>query len=161
VSNVVYRLYVEKLGNSNVSTFVGNYGDVFYDPSLPILKLSDGASAGGIEIPTGYINVPQVAISNNYVCVLSDSGKHILHPTTDTTARTITIPASSSVNYELGTTITIINQNSAGTLTIVCGDTMRLAGSGITGNRTLTANGMCTAIKLSATEWIISGTNLT
>jgi hypothetical protein len=160
-SNSIYRLYAEKLGNSDVTKFIGKFGEIFYDPIIPILHLSDGHTLGGIEIPTGYINIPQVVMSNNYVCILSDSGKHILHPTTDTTARTLTIPASTNVNFDLGSTITVINQNAAGTLTIICGDTMRLAGSGITGNRTLTANGMCTAIKLSATEWIISGTNLT
>ena len=40
-------------------------------------------------------------------------------------------------------------------------DTMRLAGSGLTGSRTLAANGVATALKLTSTEWIISGTGLT
>jgi hypothetical protein len=38
---------------------------------------------------------------------------------------------------------------------------MRLAGAGTTGSRTLAANGIATAIKLTSTEWIISGTGLT
>jgi hypothetical protein len=38
---------------------------------------------------------------------------------------------------------------------------MRLAGAGTTGSRTLAANGVATAIKLTATEWIISGVGLT
>jgi hypothetical protein len=38
---------------------------------------------------------------------------------------------------------------------------MRLAGNGATGTRTLTANGVATAIKITGTEWIISGVNLT
>lgn len=160
-SNSIYRLYAEKLGNSDVTEFIGKYGEIFYDPMTPILHLSDGQTQGGIEIPSGYINIPQVIMSNNYVCVLSDSGKHILHLSSDTTARTVTIPASTSVDYVIGTTITIINQNAAGTLTIICSDVMRLAGAGTTGDRTLTANGMCTAIKITANEWIISGSNLT
>ena len=40
-------------------------------------------------------------------------------------------------------------------------DTMRLAGNGAVGTRTLSANGVATAIKLTSTEWIISGVNLT
>jgi hypothetical protein len=40
-------------------------------------------------------------------------------------------------------------------------DTMRLAGAGTTGSRTLAANGIATCLKLTATEWIISGTGLT
>ena len=38
---------------------------------------------------------------------------------------------------------------------------MRLAGAGTTGSRSLAANGVAEAIKVSATEWIISGTGLT
>jgi len=62
------------------------------------------------------------------------------------------------VAYEIGTAITFVNENAAGTLTIaITTDTMRLAGDGTTGNRTLAANGVATAIKLTATSWIISG----
>jgi len=97
-----------------------------------------------------------------YTLVLSDSGKHILHPTADTTARTFTIPANASVAWLVGTAITFVNQVSAGVVTIaITTDTMRLAGPGTTGSRTLAANGIATALKLTATEWIISGTGLT
>jgi hypothetical protein len=97
-----------------------------------------------------------------YTLVLSDAGKHILHPSADTTARVFTIPANSSVPYPIGTVITFVNQSGAGVLTIsITTDTMRLASSGTTGNRTLTQNGIATAIKLTATEWLISGTGLT
>jgi hypothetical protein len=96
-----------------------------------------------------------------YTMVLADANKHILHPSADTTARVWTIPANASVAYPIGTAITFVNQASAGTLTIaITSDTMRLAGAGTTGSRTLTANGMATALKITSTEWIISGTNL-
>ena len=50
---------------------------------------------------------------------------------------------------------------SAGEVTIaITSDTMRLAGVGTTGSRTLAANGIATAIKLTSTEWIISGSGL-
>ncbi len=110
----------------------------------------------------GYQNIPQNSKSAAYTLVLSDAGKHILHPSADTTARTFTIPANSAVAYPIGTAITFVNQNGAGTVTIaITTDTMRLAGAGTTGNRTLAANGVATAIKIASTEWIISGTNLT
>jgi hypothetical protein len=93
---------------------------------------------------------------------MADTGKHILHPSADTTARTFTIDSNANVAYPIGTAITFINQNSAGILTIaITTDTMRLAGAGTTGSRTLAANGVATAIKITSTEWIISGTNLT
>ena len=37
---------------------------------------------------------------------------------------------------------------------------MRLAGVGTTGTRTLAANGIATAIKITNTEWIISGVGI-
>lgn len=117
---------------------------------------ADGTNA------VGFRNVPQVSRSAAYTAVLDDAGKHILHPSADTTARTFTIPANASVAYPIGTAITFVNQASAGAVTIaIATDTMRLAGAGTTGSRTLAANGIATALKIAATEWIISGTGLT
>lgn len=110
----------------------------------------------------GYLDIPQNSQSAAYTLVLADSGKHILHPSADTTARTFTIPANSSVAFPVGTAVTFINQNGGGDITIaITTDTLRLAGDGSTGSRTLTANGIATAVKVTSTEWIISGVNLT
>lgn len=135
---------------------------------------ADGAGAGASVIDltgtftvdgttsVGFLSIPQNSQSANYTLVLSDSGKHILHPSADTTGRTFTIPANSSVAFPIGTAVTFINQDSAGDITIaITTDTLRLAGDGSTGSRTLTANGVATAIKVTSTEWIISGVNLT
>ncbi len=117
---------------------------------------ADGTNA------VGFKTIPQNSQSTDYTLVLADSGKHILHPSADTTARTMTIPANSSVAYPIGTALTFVNQNAAGVMTIaITTDTMRLAGAGTTGSRTLAANGIATALKLTSTEWIISGTGLT
>jgi hypothetical protein len=106
--------------------------------------------------------VRQNSKSAAYTLVLSDDGKHIFHPSADTTARIWTIPANATVAFSIGTAITFVNQNGAGVITIaITTDTMRLAGAGTTGSRTLAANGMATALKVTATEWIIGGTGLT
>lgn len=106
--------------------------------------------------------ITQNSQSAAYTLVLSDAGKHIFHPSADTTARTWTIPANASVAYGIGTAITFVNQNGAGVVTIaITTDTMRLAGAGTTGSRTLAANGIATALKVTSTEWLISGTGLT
>jgi hypothetical protein len=66
------------------------------------------------------------------------------------------------VAFPIGTSVTFINQNAGGSITIaITTDTMRIAGAGTTGSRTLTANGVATAVKIATTEWIIFGTNLT
>lgn len=93
---------------------------------------------------------------------LADLGHILLHPSADTTARTVTIPANASVAFPVGSTFTIINQDAAGALTIaITSDTMRWAPDGTTGSRTLAANGIATLIKVASTEWIISGVGLT
>jgi hypothetical protein len=107
-------------------------------------------------------DVPQNSQSAAYTTVAADAGKHILHPSADTTARVFTIDSNANVPYPIGTAITFVNQNAGGVITIaITSDTMRLAGAGTTGSRTLAANGIATALKLTATEWIISGTGLT
>jgi hypothetical protein len=116
-----------------------------------------GSSAAAIY----YDNMPQNSKSAAYTTMLADAQKHILHPAADTTARTFTIDSNANVAYPIGTTITFINQNAAGVVTIaITSDTLRLAGPGTTGSRSLAANGIATAIKIAATEWIISGVGL-
>jgi len=110
----------------------------------------------------GFRNTPVNSQSAAYTLVLADSGKTILHPSADTTARTFTIPANSSVAYPVGTVLTFVNQNGAGVVTIaITTDTMRLSPAGTTGSRTLAANGVATCVKLASTEWIITGSGLT
>lgn len=122
------------------------------------------AAAGVISVEGTplFPNLPQNSQSADYTLVLGDANKHVLHPSADTTARTFTIPANSSVAFPVGTVVTFINQNGAGSISIaITTDAMRLAGAGTTGTRTLAANGIATAVKLTSTEWIISGVNLT
>src|SRR5688572_12898015 len=68
--------------------------------------------------------------TSNYTLVSTDAQKHIFHPSSDTTARTWTIPSNEDVSFPIGTAITFINQNSAGVITIAISlNTMRLAGA--------------------------------
>lgn len=111
----------------------------------------------------GYQNrVEQVSVSAAITFEGKHANKHIYHPSADTTARTWTIPANSSVPYPIGTTLTFVNDNGAGALTIAINtDTLRLAGAGTTGSRTLAANGVATAVKITSTSWQINGSGLT
>lgn len=102
--------------------------------------------------------LPQNSQSTAYTTVLTDCGKHILHPSADTTARIITIDSNANVAAPIGCMITVVNQNAAGVLTVkVTADTQRLAGPGTTGDRTMAANCVATWLKIVATEWIVSG----
>jgi hypothetical protein len=111
----------------------------------------------------GTWNTPGIPINNQsaaYTAVLADANTAITHPTTDNTARTFTIPANASVAYPIGTTLTFVNMINTVTIAITT-DTMTLAGAGSTGSRTLAAAGIATALKLTSTTWLISGTGLT
>jgi hypothetical protein len=115
-----------------------------------------------VEYSVGYLGIPQNSQSADYTLVLTDSGKHIYHPGADTDPRTWTIPADASVAFPLGTAVTFVNDTSAGAVTIaITSDTLVLAGAGTTGSRTLAANGIATAVKITSTRWMISGTGLT
>jgi len=106
--------------------------------------------------------VPQNSQSIDYTLVVTDSGKQLLHPGSDATPRTFTIPSNVSVPWSLGTAITFVNQQGAGNLSIaINSDTMRWAPTGSTGTRTLTANGVATVLKIGSTDWLISGAGLT
>lgn len=106
--------------------------------------------------------IPQKIETSNYTTILSDSGKHIFHPSADVTARTWTIDSNANVPYPIGTVLTFANQHGAGVITIVItSDTMRFVGNGDTASRLLAADGIATILKTTATEWMINGVGIT
>ena len=107
----------------------------------------------------GYTGMPANSKSAAYTLVASDAGKLIVHPSTDNTPRTFTIPSNASVAYPVGTVISFANQINTVTIAITS-DTLTLAGTSTTGSRTLAANGIATAIKVGSTAWFISGIGL-
>lgn len=109
----------------------------------------------------GFRNIPQNSQSAAYTLVLADAGKHIFHPSGDANARTYTIPANSSVAYPIGTAITFINMTSQVVTIAITSDTMYLSSAGTTGSRSLAQYGSATAIKMTSTTWLISGSGLT
>jgi hypothetical protein len=109
----------------------------------------------------GFRNIPQNSQSAAYTLVLADAGKHIFHPVGDNNARTFTIPANSSVAYPIGTALTFINMAVANVTIAITSDTLKLSPAGTTGSRTLATNGSATCIKITSTEWLISGSGLT
>ena len=109
----------------------------------------------------GFKNIPQNSQSAAYTLVLADAGKHIFHPVADNNARTFTIPANSSVAYPIGTAITFINMAVANVTIAITTDTLTLSPAGTSGSRTLATNGSATCIKITSTQWLISGSGLT
>jgi hypothetical protein len=142
------------VGSSGAPVVIGG---VLGTPSSGTLSACtvDGTDA------VGFRNIPQNSQSAAYTLVLADAGKHIFHPSTDANARTFTIPANSSVAYPIGTAITFINMTSQVVTIAITTDTMYLSSAGTTGSRSLAQYGSATAIKMTSTTWLISGSGLT
>jgi len=108
----------------------------------------------------GYVNTPTNSQSANLTTVLGDSGKTLIHPSTDASARIFTI--DDTLAYDAGTVITFINQTSQ-QLTITCStaNNLYLAGTGTQGSRVLAQYGLATCVKVATNYWLINGNGLT
>jgi hypothetical protein len=138
-------------GTSGYFKVSGGSGAPSWSNALPTSATIDG-------VAVGYRSIPQNMQGTNYTLVASDAGKHIY---ATASALTFTIPANASVAYPIGTAISFVNFIS-GTATIaITSDAMYLAGTGATGSRSLALYGVATALKITATAWVISGTGLT
>jgi len=90
-----------------------------------------------------------------------DLGFQVYHPSADVTARTWTIPANSGTPFPIGTKIDVVNDCSAGALTIaITTDTLVWFPSGGSGSRTVAACGEATLSKVTSTRWVITGTGI-
>jgi hypothetical protein len=155
-------------GGTGVTTSTGS-GNVVLSTSptltTPVLGTPSSGTLSSCTVDgtngVGYINIPQNSQSAAYTLVAADAGKHIFHPSTDANARTFTIPANSSVAYPIGTAISFINMTSQVVSIAITTDTMYLSSAGTTGTRSLAQYGTATAVKITSTSWIISGSGLT
>lgn len=113
----------------------------------------------------GYMGLPQALSGGSgttpntttaYTIQAIDAGTHIY----STATRTITIPTNATLALPIGTTLTFVALTGA-TVTISCSDTnaLLLAGTTTAGtnSRTLPGHGIATAIKITATTWMMSG----
>lgn len=152
----IYRVAADQIG-------VAAGGVLRFDISTTAATFAVDAvlpAAGPTSVySAGYRGTPINSQSGNYTAVLADAGCTIYY--TGAGGHTATIPANASVAYPIGTTITFLNSG-AGNLSIaITTDTMKLVGAGTTGTRTLASHGMATAVKVTATQWYISGNGLT
>jgi hypothetical protein len=100
-----------------------------------------------------------VSVVASRTLVLEDKGKTIGF-TGGTVAQTMTIPASGSVAYQIGTVIAFDNSGSVSFTIAITTDTLIFADNNGTGSRVLAAGGYAAAQKVGATTWKISGANI-
>jgi hypothetical protein len=119
-------------------------------PSEPLVISKTATSAG-------YIGLPQILLNSGGLTLnKSHAGKHI-HITGS--GQAITIPANSSVPFEIGASVVIVNANVTSSIAITS-DTLRLANSTTTGTLTLSFWGVATLLKIDSTTWIAYGNGL-
>jgi hypothetical protein len=57
MTNATFKFFSEKMGGHSSNTYIGQYGDVFYDPSVGTLRLGDGVTVGGVSLTQPIVNV--------------------------------------------------------------------------------------------------------
>lgn len=144
-------------GKSGFSGFTGAVGTSGFSGFSGVSGYSGFSGGSGFSGFSGIGTlIPLNSQSTSYTTVASDAGKGLLHPVADTNNRTYTIDSNANVPFPIGTTLTFINQ--VNTLSIaITADTLTLYPGGSTGTRTLAAQNMATAIKLTSTSWAITG----
>ncbi len=152
------------------------------DPANPIVNVTGGGGSGVVEtiVPGDGITVDDTDPANPIVsidpavlrpAVISHSADATLaatdensvwrHPAADTTPRTWAIPANGSVALPDGFTMSMVNEGSAGAISIpITTDTLYWAGTWATGTRSLAPGGFATLLKLTSTTWVINGVGL-
>jgi hypothetical protein len=50
MSNKTYKLFAQKMGGNPATSHIGVSGELFYDPEIGSIKLSNGTTAGGITV---------------------------------------------------------------------------------------------------------------
>ena len=155
-------------GGTGVTTSTGSGANALATSPTLVTPLLGTPTSGTLSACTvdgtdavGFRNIPISSKSAAYTTVLADSGKVIFHPSTDANARTFTIDSNANVAYPLGTAITFINMTSNVVTIAITSDTMYLSSAGTTGSRSLAQYGSATAIKMTSTTWLISGSGLT
>ena len=106
----------------------------------------------------GFLNIPTSNKSADYTTVIGDAGKGFCHPATDNEVRTFTIDGS--LAYDDGTAFTFFNESASNLIIAVTTQTMRLAGVGTTGTRSLMPYGIAVVVKQPSGGWLASGPGL-
>lgn len=98
-------------------------------------------------------SVPQNSQTGAYTLVAGDVGKHV-----NITTGGVTVPSGV---FSAGDAVSIYNDSGSDqTVTQGSSATLRLAGDGGTGNKTLAGYGLCTVLCVASNEFVIAGTGL-
>lgn len=100
----------------------------------------------------GFRGLPQNAQTGAYTLALSDIGKQV----SNTTGGWV-IPANASIAFPIGAAVVLYNNSGTSQNVSITSDTLRLAGTTLTGTAALAEYGIATCTKVGSTTWVISG----
>lgn len=100
----------------------------------------------------GFRGLPQNAQTGAYTLALSDIGKQV----SNTTGGWV-IPANASIAFPIGAAVVLYNNSGTSQNVSITSDTLRLAGTTLTGTAALAEYGLATCVKVASTTWVISG----
>ena len=137
---------------ANAATARANIGVAYGNTAGTVAQGNDSRFGG----PT------QNSQSAGYTLALTDAGGQVYHPSSDTTARTWVIPANGSVAFPIGSKVELVNDCSAGVITLnITTDTLVWFPAGTTGGgRSIAACGAATLTKVTATRWVLWGVGI-
>ena len=171
VANITY-LYQEIVSNTEVIAANLTTNGLTVNNSVTIgttLGVTGNVIAGNLSVngnitgntngfTIGYRDIPQVVFTSNATLALTDAGKHYF---SSNSANVITIPNNTTVSFNIGTAISIIQQGTANlTVTPGSGVTMYFAGNSTSASRTVGNYGMATLMKVATNTWFINGTGV-
>ena len=146
------------------TTVTGAGGAVGNSTTVPVITFDPQGRLTQVTtavIPNaGYLGIPQNVQTGDYTLVALDADTHIYHPSGAAVA-TYTIPANAAVAFPVGTVVNFVNMSANAVTIAITTDTLNLSPAGTTGSRTLAQYGRATALKVTTTGWLISGTGLT
>lgn len=130
---------------------------------MPYVPTGGGDALGGMTVPDssgtlGYLNIPQNIQAGDYTTVAADAGKHIYHASGAGAGDAYTIAANGSVPYAIGTAITFVNMATDDITVDIASDTLNYADTGAVTTITIPQYNMVTAVKITSTAWLASGT---
>ncbi len=127
-------------GTNGTTGFTGSKGDT-------------GATGFTGSQGAGYLGIPQNAQTTTYTVATGDVGKHI------STNSNVAVPSSV---FSIGDTFSVFNNSTAKIfINQGTGTTIKLAGTALTGNRGVAANGLVSVICVATNTFAASGAGLT
>ena len=76
MANKTYKVLLEKLGGTTATNYVGNEGELFFDPTTTTLRVGDGTTAGGSVVSGGGGSVDgniSISSSNSQINFVANS----------------------------------------------------------------------------------------